>query len=327
MENPAALPFAFALPLLLTAAALLLFPACLAPSSRGRGAVAALAVALLSGFAALVLLQPAPLLCTTLALLGALIATAPLLDRARLPALALAGCAAGLAATCLILHQLPLALPPLVRGAALHLILIAALVVGFAGSMALPPHPSRITAQGALRVIAVHQGIALAGWSLLALCFAGMGAMLDNIAPLPVAASALAAALVALFSARAEDGLQKAGEALAAGVLVALLAPLSLEAASALGIVAGFFVSRGEAITAALRIDDAAHLAGALLIPAILGLLAPGFLTLDALAAPLAWLGATLLLGLAIAAIVWPVAMLSAGLALPPRRVREGGGQ
>ncbi len=318
------------LPVLVPAAALLLTHVT-AAGSRQQPMVAALAICLIS---ALIMLTQADGFSSTsvifisLAQLAGTLVAASLLDRTRFNGILFAATTAGIGITVFTMHVLATCLPLVARGGMLLTLLIAALTCGLAGSMILPLHPSRHTEQGAARWQTSPHGLLFAGWVVLALV---LGALIwlslpaSRGFPMATLTAALAAATATLVATRRNpDSLQKSGEALAAGIIITAIAPLSPLYGALFGLVTAWLVNRSEAIAQSLRIDDPAHLIGALLLPAMIGLVLPGVLSLPLLAPSLVWLGTALALGLAIAAILWPLAMLLFGFSLPPRLVREG---
>jgi ammonia channel protein AmtB len=131
---------------------------------------------------------------------------------------------------------------------------------------------------------------------------------------MPVLLSGITASVMQLLTSRADDALAKAGEGLVAGVVMTLTGQLGLEYALVAGIIAGFFVMRTEAITTALRIDDAQHLTGVLLVPALFGLLFAGMFGSTDIGAAIVWIGASCGLGCVIPLILWPLIKLTIGL-------------
>lgn len=316
-----------ALPLLLLAAAgLLLLPAPLLAEHRTRAGMVALALVLGSLLLHAVMRQDTAFSCF-IALLGGMAVAAPLLERARFYGLTTAALATGLAIPSLLV-LLAGWMPSTLSLSSLLVALIIAVITGLAGSMKLPLQPRRHAATGAAIWHGAPQGIMLIGWVALALALAGVSYLLDGAAiGLSQVAGSLTAALAALLYSQlqhGEDGWQKAGEGLVAGLLITLLAPFSAPAGAILGLLAGFFVVRSEAIAHAIRVEDAHHFTGALLFPAMLGLIAPGFVQLSLLAAQLQWLGAAIGVALGMSLLLWPLAMFLLGIALPPRLMREG---
>lgn len=308
----------------MAACMLLLLPAPLLAAHRMQAAIAVLAILMAGAFIQLIWRADTSLVSLFLLPGMALLIAAPLLERARFIGVVVASLAGSAAALYAIPELLAPHLPERLPLSLLPLAMVATLVAGMAGGMKLPLHPQRHSDQGAIWH-AAPQAVMLIGWALFAVALVGLcGSEKLSMAHL---ASALVAGLWALLqtqSEHAQDTLQKTGEGLVAGFLIVLLAPLEPMQASFAGLAAGFFVTRSEAIALSLRLDDPHHFLGALFIPAVLGLLLPGLLDLNLLAAQLQWLGATLLLGLGIAAVIWPCTMALFGVALPPRLVREG---
>jgi hypothetical protein len=316
------------LPLLLMAAGfLLLLPAPLLAAHRQPAAICTLAILLGGTFVGIFWLHASPidlLVC----LFAAMLIAAPLFERARFVGLLLAALSGSAALFTGMGNYLQFNLPSVPPLAMFLLTLVAALAMGLIGGTLLPLHPKRFREDGRMIWHGAPQAMALAGWVCVTLALGGTAWLLepDSIG-LPQLGAALVAAFVTLFhaqSAQGEDVLQKAGEGLAAGLLVTLLAPLSPVAAAALGLAAGFIVARSEALAVALRITDTHHFLGALMFPCLIGLLLPGIQDVTLLAPVLQWLGAALLLALMISLILWPAVMLLFGVALPPRLVREG---
>lgn len=311
--------------LLLVAGLLMLLPAPLLAVHRTQASIASLWLLLSALLMALVWL-PTDTSPLTFALLpfGAALIAAPLLERARFLGLSLTA----LAGSAALSIAMPAMLPHLPTIAPLALLLVGvvtALLTGMIGGARLPLHPQRHRADGNAIWHAAPQGVMFAGWVALT---AGI-VLLVGIETLTRthAIAMLVAAMLALFIAQrghGQDALQKAGEGLAAGLLASLLVPLSPLGAGVVGLLAGFLVSRSEAIALGLRLDDPHHFLGALLLPSMLGLLLPGFVELALLAEHLKWLGGTLVLAAALSLLVWPLGMFLLGIALPSRLVREG---
>ncbi len=72
---------------------------------------------------------------------------------------------------------------------------------------------------------------------------------------------------------------------------------------------------RSEAITARLKLDDVQHLMGAVLIPAVIGLLAPAISHTSDIHASVTWLAVAVGLGVMLPLILWPIVKLTVGLA------------
>ncbi len=318
----------YALPALAMAALLMLAPAPLAAPTRRRAAATLLMILLLSCLFSLLMirlqsgtdsLNTARIVATTLVMLVAALVAAPLLERARVGGLVVASVGVGLLVTPLFLHGLLPALPANSGVALLYALLIVATLTGLGGSMQLPLGTERFTATGARRAVAANHTLLAVGWVAMAGLCALLGwTMLPPDAamrPLPVLLSGITASVMQLLTTRADDALAKAGEGFAAGVVMTLLSPLPLEYAFVAGVVAGFFVMRGVAITTALRVDDAQNLTGALLVPALLGLLLPALAGVGDLGAAIVWIGASCGIGCALALILWPFVKLTIGLA------------
>lgn len=327
-DTLAVTPYILLLPLLVAASALLILPATAAPGARPHALATTLALVLLTGLLAAIasrVKDTGPLVSTQyivagLVLLAATLIAAPLIDRTRARGLILAAALAGLAMIYAIFHHLPHALPEIARVSWLHVAILAASVMGLGGSVLLPAHYARFTNEGIARWQEVEQGSLLAGWTTLAGALLILLHVLSTtpVSPLPLLISASVAAIFALLRARRapfDPRLQKTGEALVAGILFAALVSLTLWQAAIAGLVAGFFASKSEAITNALRIDDPHHITGALFFPAFLGLLAPGFIDLAQLADHLRWAGAALAMGFVGTIVFWPAVMFMFGLA------------
>jgi hypothetical protein len=323
--------FLFALPVLVTAAALLLFANAAAAIARPHALSIVLANALLVALVGLILarrdgnatLGASQIILCTLAMLSAQIIAAPLLDRARRAGLLFVSLLGGLGIIQLTLGYLTPLLEPIVRSALLLVTVLAASSMALIGSTALRNHPRR---SGTLA-----QGWMLVGYGLLAIALGGIGWLLEPgaqpLAQLPIVVSALVAALVCLLGAqkhRHPAPLRMAGGGLVAGILVALLAPDDLVVGVFSGIAAAFCVVRGERVAQAILLDDPSQLVGTLMLPAMLGLLLPGLLDLAVMADYLQWIGAALLLASALSVLLWPIAMGVFGLAASQRRVKEG---
>lgn len=321
-----------ALPFLVAGAALLLSHAT-AETTRSQAMVNALAVCLLAALGMLLLLDGFSALNITLialAMLAATVVALPLLDRTRFGGITFAAGTAGIFTVGITLDIFYTCLPAIARAGVLHAVLITASVLGLAGSMLLPLHPARHTLTHAVRWHPAPRGLLFLGWVVLAFVLAGMILLLQPAAftwPAPILIASLVAALVALIAtrrARLTDCLIKTGEATTAGIIIAALVSLDTVEALLSGMLAAFFVLRSESIAQALRIDDPSHIIGAVVLPAAVGLLLPGLFGSPMLAPSLVWLGAALALGLALAVIVWPLAMLLFGFALPKHLLRGG---
>jgi hypothetical protein len=257
-----------------------------------------------------------------LAFLSAGLMAAPLLERARYLGLSLA-IIAGSVAFIYAIAWLPTSLSPSV------LLLVAAItatLVGMVGGMLMPLHPARHVEGKALWRLS-PQAPMLLGWlalaAALALAMVSSGAVLDRLHATAMLTSALVAVLFS-YAGRGEDLLQQLGEAVMAGLLISLSVSGDAWLGSVLGVAAGCLVTRSEAIALSLRMDDPHHLTGAVLAPALLGLIMPGLFDMAALAQPLTVLGGSLLYAGALALLLWPAAMFLFGLRLPPRMMREG---
>lgn len=306
---------------MVTAGALLHFAQAAVAGARQHAQVMVLAISLLTALICLILsgerasLTPNLLMLVTLATLGAQIIAAALLDRSRTAGLVSISVIGGVFLTPFLLSTLPHLMPAIPSGGLLLVVLIATSLIGLIGSARLPMHPLRPS-------ILLHA----AGLGVLALLITCLNG-LHHTPSMATAISALTAASASLFIARRHRHpapLSKAMEGLLAGVIITTLCPADLQAGLVAGLVAALCVARGEAITRALVIDDPARLAGTLLLPAIAGLLLPGFVVFDMLAEQLQWLGITLAISLMFALLAWPVTMAIFGLAANPRRVREG---
>ena len=316
-----------ATPLIAVVALMLLVPASLAPQSRLAGAGTLFGSLLLT--AALMLLvehrnmlvhfTTADATIASLLLLSAGISIAPLADRARPASLMLIAPVASYLAFSALFAFNAASTISLMSG------IIALSLTALVGSAMLPLHPSRYSPSGQLRTIATSQSRLLIGWVLLAASFLALTVLLGRTPDyVLVILSVIIAALATLLTTRVEDGLAKAGQAIAAASLLTACATINLQIAIMLGLVASLCVNRSEAISASLRVDDPHHFSGTLLLPAIFGLLVPGILDSAQLAAGISWLTLALITGIALSAMVWPVAMLLSGLALPKRNITQG---
>lgn len=330
--------FILALPVLVASASLLLAGQCAAPGARQHAAITMLAASLLTALGCLLIARQGPvdaltasqLILTALAMLGAFLIAAPLLDRARQGGLLAAALPGGLMTVQGIFAWLQNLLPTLPRSGLLLALIIITGALGLAGSAMLRAHPARLSPAGQPRLHPLAQAWLLAGLALLALTLAGLAWLMEPeaepLAQLPLAISSLTAALACLLASqrRHPHPLRKAGEGLVAGVVLAVLCPPSLAVAVGAGLLAAFLTLRGETIALALRLDDPLHQLGMLLLPAMAGLLLPGLLALSSLAAQLQWLGACLAAAGLLTLLLWPLSMLLFGLAASPRRIREG---
>lgn len=265
-------------------------------------------------------ISPASAALLSIAWFCAACITAPMVDRARSVGAVLAATIGGIAALVASMAYVDAAAPLSLFTFAM----ITALLIGFAGSALLPMSPLRHTSSGATRYIPSAQMQLFAGWALLAAAILLLADQLSVLRWVPVLVSGLSAALFMLMTRAQTDMLQKTGEALVAGVLIALAAKLTPEVALLSGVLAVFCVNRGEAVCQALRLDDPLHMAGALFAPLILGTLLPGVLDMHLLAPACAQLGYALAVAALVSVILWPVVMIFAGLALPTRLAREG---
>ncbi|MFZ4542172.1 MAG: hypothetical protein ACOYNL_10335, partial [Rickettsiales bacterium] len=210
------------------------------------------------------------------------ITLAPMLDRARAASLIIAAPVAAFIMVGAMIHA------GITHRMLLPCLMIAASLAALMGSAFLSPHPLRYTALGQLRPIAVPQALLLVGWVMMG----GAVLMLIRLlSPETTLASPLLSAIVAAFAAlltaRAEDGLGKAGEAFLAGILIACISPVSFSVAPCLGLLAALFVNRSEAISCSVQVDDPQHFIGAVLLPAAFGLLMPGLFDMASLATQL----------------------------------------
>lgn len=319
-------PFITYLPLLLLAAGLLLLlPAPLLAAHRMSAAISCLALLMGGLFIQLVWRGDTALVSLFLIPTMALLIAAPLFERTRFLGLIVAALAGSVAVSFGIPQFLAPNLPARPALSLLPIWLIIALVIGMIGGIKLPLHPQRYRADGSAVWHAAPQAAMLAGWICLALAFVFLCG--PETLGMSHINAALVAGLFALLHAQrghGQDALQKAGEGIMAGLLMVLLVPLTPLAASAAGLVAGYFVTRSESIAISLRLDDPHHFLGALLIPSMLGLLMPGIADLAALASAVKWLGGAMALALIVSLILWPLTMFLLGMALPPRLVREG---
>jgi len=317
-----------ALPLLVIAALAMLAPAPLAPRERRGGLITLLAIVLLALVSSLLMirlqagsdtLNVSRIGATSVVMLAGGLIAAPLLDRARTGGLVLGSTLIGLFMVPGLFHG---ALPkmPAISGVALLLtVLIASSLIGLIGSWQLPRSALRFTANGARRAVPVNTARAAGGWAVFALTITVLGASMlapgVAFAPVPLLISGIVASFLQLMVSKPEDALQKAGEGLAAGVLIATMGPYAVEHGFLLGLVAGGVVMRSEAITARLKLDDAQHLTGAVLLPCVLGLLAPVVSHTSDMHASLSWLAVAVGLGVMLPLILWPIVKLTVGLA------------
>lgn len=315
------------LPLLLFLALPLLAAGYNAPGARKAAAQQMLAVMVLSLLTSLLMIRlqaksdvitTSRLVATSLVMLVSGIAAAPLLDRARSGGLLIGAVLAGVLSLPLLLH----ALLPNITGATGVLLVYATLtvgaLVGLGGSVQLPLSPSRFTLEGHYRARHIHAVMAGMGWLLLTATLAllqwSVLPPLTAFNPLPLLLSAGLAALLVLLRTRAAEALHKAGEALCAGLILAIGAPYSLAQAALLGVCAGIMVLRTEAWNASLRVDDPTHLSGALLLPAFAGILTSVLLGYLPVATGIEWAGICLTVGAVAACLVWPLIKLTLGL-------------
>ena len=326
MESMFTSLLSFAAPPLAAVALMLLVPAGLAPQSRLGGSVTLFGGLLLS--AVLMLLGARGGLLANFTLVDGAIATllllitglaiAPLADRARPASLMLIAPVAAYATLSALFAF------NVTASVLLPTSIVAISLTALVGSTILPAHPARYATSGQLRHITTSQAASLLGWVLLAISFVALSILLGTVMDGTLSAlSAIIAALATLLTTRAEDGLAKAGEAIAAAALLTSCAALNMQIAVMLGLLASFLVHRSEALALSIRLDDPHHFIGALLLPASFGLLLPGMLDTAHLAPQIRWLGIAITIGLALSAI-WPVVMLLTGLALPKRRVLKG---
>ncbi|MEJ0009080.1 MAG: hypothetical protein WDN72_00130 [Alphaproteobacteria bacterium] len=304
-------PLAWLLPLVLLGAAALLATSA-APLLRREATLAAIASAL-AGLVAGLLLQVNDAQKLLWMLAGLLIAL-PLLDRARLRALPVAGLLSGWAGLCALQYaSMHWGMP---GASVLPALLVAMLGASFAGSLWLGLHPARFTARGEARLPESPPLPLFIGWGLLAIVLATLSAALreEPISLHGWLAPAIAA-LVVLFAAhRQADALARIGQALAAGIVIKSAGGLTMEGAALAGVAAAVCVLRGEALAIAIRLDDPPRALGALLLPAMVAIVAPGFADLSHLGDQLQYLGIALGLGVALGLTVWPLAMLLPGL-------------
>jgi hypothetical protein len=283
------------------------------PRARQHALLLGLSLAMAGGL--LCLLVPLSVFPSWLLLLAGQAMAAPLLDRARHSGL-VAACLVG-ALAIVLGHALALkfllayALP-----GQLQVVLASASLAGLAGSAMTRHHPTR-GPEGDLPELALLAGAAL---------FAGGLFFLPSVDAPMLAIAALSGGWSSLLLARRHDHaapLRRVGEGLVAATLLALLAPLSPVLAVVAGVVASVLVIAGVRLAHRLHIDDAAHLLGMVLLPALGGLLLDGYgdtaLALNALQ----WWLVVLALALA-ASLAWPLSMLVFGLRAGTRRVREG---
>lgn len=318
-----------ALPLLSMAAGLLLVPEAAAPPMRRRAATLVLGAMIVAALLALLGLSghstPIQLRGMGLCMLGAMLIVAPLADRARRFGLVVAG---GLGSLLALAVPATILLHPgggYTTLRPIHTTLLVATFLGIIGSLLVKPSPLRHTADGAIRRLVDSPGRLFAGWAC------AMALLLDFAAFMQPASgwigavvAMLVAGLVALFAADDERGLQKAGEAAFASLLLSLPAPLSPAVAALIGLIGAGFVLRSEAIAQGLRLDDPLHLIGAVALPGLVGLLVPGVLDARLLAPALTDIFCLLLTTGVAAALLWPITLIFFGLALPQRWRREG---
>jgi hypothetical protein len=321
-------PLILSLPLLLSAGLLMLAPASLALAARHQSAVTLLAILLLSFTFSLLMIRfqsgtdivnTSRIVATTLVMLAAGLIAAPLLDRTRVGGLVLATTAAGILMVPLFLHGLLSKLPPLSGVAMLYAVLIVSVLVGLGGSMQLPMSNARFTSTGARRMLAVNSPLIAIGWVVFAIALAVIS--WTTLPPdhafnaLTLLVSGISASFLQLMFTRADEAISKAGEGFAAGIIIALMGVFTLETGLVAGLIAGFFVLRTESISTSLRIDDAPHFTGVILIPSLLGMLAPALLGAADIGAVIHWIGVCGALGVGITLTLWPLIKLTVGLA------------
>lgn len=324
---------AMLLPLLAVLGSVILLPSLVHASMRLHATRSTLGTALLTLLTGGYALQHVPAMTPeaegmllAVATFAATLIAAPLLDRGRNLGTVIAAGAGGLgsvaAAAIALDHH-----PTLPVAALLPIALLVAVLVGFAGSALVPMSPLRHQANGALRGIPENANARLAGWAMLCAALVVAARFLDPALPLlPVLACATAAGLLALFTSRADLAVATLGEALAAGVLLALTAHVSAQTAIYFAPLAACSAVRGPAIAQSLRLDDPLHATGSVLLPLALGLLLPGLIDFSAaaLAGELRLLGLILAAAALISVILWPLTMIFVGLALPAPLARQG---
>ena len=249
----------------------------------------------------------------------------PLLDRTRIWGVAMGSSLAAIAISFSTLDLLYRILPAVHDAAPLLAGIVAASITSLAASAGLALHPSRFNAAGALRIAPTSSLAVFSGWFALAMAIGwALHAAANGTDIRILSISALVAGLLTLASTRHTPfALPRTGQALVAGIVMAAVAPLTPALAACTGAVAALWVSRSASIGQALRIDDPMQWIGTLLLTSLSGLLLCGVFNGLWLASYVIWVLASIALGLAVAALVWPFTMLLVGLALPPALYRE----
>ena len=307
------------LPPLITLSYLLILPTPLAPQARKRATISVLSMMLLTFGSCLLLislntnsslLNVVRIVSASLALVITGLVCAPLLDRTRPVPLLITASLVGIFLTPLLMHGLEAKLPVIDGEPLLYTAIITSCLIALGGSKQFPPHPAR-------GEYTINYRRMFMGWLTFAVLFGLYAtAMKSAIPPL---VSAIAAAGLCLVRTRTQEAWRKVGEGIMAGTLIALLSPYSPEATAAIGVLAGYMVLRGEALTKTLKLDDPHHLTGTLLLPAMVGLMLPCVGKHEMLTGSLLWLGAAILLGLLGTVAVWPLAKRILRLSLSPK--------
>lgn len=316
------------LPLLAALGGLLAFGFSATKASRQYALAASLAISLLVALLGFLPSFAGPtylegmLLYMALGITVAQVVAASLLDRARRMGLVGGSVLASAALLALIIDEMPMVLPLLAREAWLLCALLAASLVGLAGSALLPFHPARAMRGDRLRAPSFSYvrdaGLMITAISLVLLAAANAEALAPTFA-----LSAITAALWPLLLHRGAARLHLAAEGVLAGCIIALLSKGSGAEGVAYGVIAAVLVARGDRISSALQLDDPARLMGTVLLPAFAGLLLPFVNDIGLLADALHWLGASLLVAGAVS-LIWLLVKMTVGLAAAPARVREG---
>ena len=257
-------------------------------------------------------------------------------DRARSAGLVLF--ALGVTAT--ILHYayplLTLMLPTMSLASVIYGMLITAGMAHLVMIASLPLSSVRFTSQGERRLQAVPPFTfeAVAG-GLLAVAFCALLWRMKAYegvntsfhiyaAMIACITSSICAAMVTL-KRRAPAALNIALLAMPAGVLsVGLLTQATPFEVMLVAALTGAAVSLSRDAMLALRLDEPSNSIAVLLIPALIGLMAPGMLTLSQLATQVQWLGALAATGLVVGYLWRVLSQFTLGLTLSRRASAEG---
>lgn len=331
---PEFLTFLLLLPVLATAASLLLFANATASIAHAHAQMVALGIALLCLLISLGISQHggqvnfsiSQLVPASIAILCAQVIASPLLDRARRGGLMFAAIAGGFSVMELV--QTGMLAPPdaLARGGMLAVALLAASILALIGSAMLPAHPSR--AHFLQRRQALAEMWMFAGYALMALTIGLLRWLIDPASGVgAMVLSALTASVAALFIAqhlREPHRLRMVGEAMVAGTLCAAVAADVFAVGIGAGVAGAGAALLGPRMARGMQIDDPAHLLGMVLLPSLMALLLPGVMEIEQLAPHLRWIGSALVVALGVSVPLWPATMLLFGLRAGSARVREG---